>query len=269
VTTQKSNFKRLGVLNCTPNSFSDGGEYVSIKDVFDRIQFLAKNSDAIDVGAESTAPTNEPISADEEWERLRPVLPFLKKLALSISIDTYHPETIDRIGTMWIRESIPAPLIWNDVSGKFDPFVKAFLGLREDFQYVFCHNLAPIRELSIEHMKTVSENKDQDFLHELAAYFLPYIHHQVIFDPTLGFSKTYEQNWYILEHFSELQKLVPHDKWLLGFSRKSFLRKKFGIEKMNPQTREELDLIHGRVWKKLSANLKGTIWVRTHRPELI
>jgi dihydropteroate synthase len=258
----------MGVMNITPNSFSDGGELKTLEDFKERIKSFGP-IDALDVGAESTAPMNESIRAEEEWARLVPYLETLSQLKIPLSLDTYHPQTINAVANFWLKEKVSAPLIWNDVSGKFDDSVLGFLARSDNFHYVFCHNLAPIRELSGRHMDYISDFKDEVFLDELASYLRPAIHPRVIFDPTLGFSKTYEQNWLIMEKFSQLQKKTGHSQWLLGFSRKSFLRKKFGIEKMTPETKGELDQIHNKILEEMLPTLQGTVWIRTHRPELI
>lgn len=247
--------KRMGVINVTPNSFSDGGEFFSQDSLKTRINFL-KNYDAIDIGAESTAPMNQSLSWEVEWERWQMVLPFLNDIECTVSADTYHPQTIFNLVKHWKDHKLKAPLIWNDVSGKYDDSVKEFL--KTGFDYVFCHNLAPTRELSGRHMDYVASAID------LFSYFEKYRHPQVIFDPCLGFSKSYAQNWEILDHLSEIQNKLKHDRWLIGFSRKSFLKKKYSVE-----NREELDRIHALEVQKLLPLASGELWVRSHRPELI
>lgn len=249
-------------MNITPDSFSDGGE------VLGRDSFLMKLSsmgelDILDIGAESTAPLNGPISWEEEWGRWQMVLPLLRNFSFSVSADTYHPETIFSLLKFWRDQKLKVLLIWNDVSGKFDGPVREFISQGENFHYVFCHNRAPSRELSGEHMNFVQEGS---LLEELRDYFSSHIHPRVIFDPCLGFSKTYEQNWWILDNFKALQELIPHNRWLLGFSRKSFLRKKLGIIEMD---KERLDHYHLEVLKTTLAEASGEIWIRTHRPELL
>ena len=252
--------KRMGVLNCTPNSFSDGGDIHSTES-FEKKMASFGHLESLDIGAESSAPMNESISWKTEWERLIPFLPLLKSFSGVLSFDTYHPETMEEILKYYLNNGFDHELIWNDISGKFDGFAKEFLSMSPRFSYVFCHNLAPKRELSGRHMDYV----DPDLcLESLRDYFTPHKLPQVIFDPCLGFSKTYEQNWSILEEFGALQKMVGHSRWLLGFSRKSFLRKKFNLTLTD---RDELDRIHGEVLKKIS--LKGEVWIRTHRPELL
>lgn len=247
--------KRMGVINITPDSFSDGGEFFSPDAISQRLQFL-NQFEAIDIGAESTAPKNAAISPRTEWERWQMVLPELKKLTTTISADTYHPETIFELVKFWQDHKLRSPLIWNDVSGKFDEAVHEYLKSGHD--YIFCHNLALTRELSGRHMDYVSEKL------ELENYFRPHLHPQVIFDPCLGFSKSYEQNWEIIGNFSELRKQIQHPRWLIGYSRKSFLRKKYSTD-----DREKLDQLHALELQKMLQSQSGETWIRTHRPELI
>lgn len=249
----------MGVMNITPDSFSDGGELPSIEAFEKRLESFG-NLEALDIGAESTAPKNESIKAEEEWERLKVFLPMLRTLNCALSIDTYRPQTIFKVVRWWKDNKLHFPLIWNDVSGKFDESVKEFLKVYPSFRYVFCHNHAPSRELSAKHMDYVKEELN------LRDYFLPFKRENVIFDPCLGFSKTYEQNWWILENFGELQRDIDWDHWLVGFSRKSFLQKKSGLSLSG---KEALDRFHVEELTLLSDDWTGEVFVRTHRPELI
>ena len=254
---------RMGVMNITPNSFSDGGEVLSPENFQKKLSLMGPLH-ALDIGAESTAPMNDSISWKDEWERWQLILDFLPKLNVTISADTYHPETIHQLIKFWKDQNIQSPLIWNDVSGKFDDAVSDFLKAGDNFQYVLCHNRAPTRELSGKHMDYAKESGD--ILEELKTFFSPRINPRVIFDPCLGFSKSYEENWKILDHFSELQKITGHDQWLLGFSRKSFVRKKYNL---TMSERDELDRLHGEILDNVLKDATGEIWVRTHRPELV
>jgi len=251
--------KTMGVMNLTPNSFSDGGE-ISSKNLQEKIQQF-NLYDAIDVGAESTAPMNKAITAEEEWERLKDLVNHLSTITTTLSIDTYHPETAFKL-----LELYPGEIFWNDVSGKFDGYAREFLARRENCHYVFCHNLAPQREMTIHHMNYLSSSYGEDLIQEMVEFFSPHIHPRIIFDPCLGFSKDYRQNWFLLENFCELQKRIPHHRWLIGFSRKSFLRKKYQIDL---SSRDELDRVHIEELKKILSGPTGEVWIRTHRPELL
>lgn len=260
MTHKNFTLKRLGVMNITPNSFSDGGELSSKEAFLARLETFGEIQ-GLDLGAESTAPMNSSISWQEEWERLHPYLTLALNQKNIISIDSYHSETIEKVVEHW---PLDRPLVWNDVSGKRDHFVDAFLKRSKNFSYVLCHNLAPARELSGRHMDYIFQGTDEELLFHLRDFFAANVHPQIIFDPTLGFSKKYEHNWFILENFHRLQNLVPHDRWLLGFSRKSFLRKKRGTMK-----NEELDIFHQEILQELLPKFSGEVWIRTHRPELI
>lgn len=251
----------MGVINITPDSFSDGGEFSHHN--FQEKLLSFSTSDAIDLGAESTAPMNESISWETEWERLKPNLGFLKKFPGVLSFDTYHPETLEEIMRFYLDHGFEQDLIWNDVSGKFDHSVHDFLSISDKFHYVYCHNLAPKRELSGRHMDYVDPGLS---LESLRDYFGGFKQPQVIFDPCLGFSKNYAQNWMILENFAKLAEMVGHDRWLLGFSRKSFLRKKYDL---TLEQKSELDQKHVDVLKDLKLPMSGEVWIRTHRPDLL
>ena len=101
---------------------------------------------------------------------------------------------------------------------------------------------------------------------ELSDFFGPKKHERVIFDPCLGFAKTYDENWYILNHFGKFQRRIRHEHWLLGFSRKSFLRKKFNL---TLEDKEELDNKHAEVLMHVLRDAQTGVWIRTHRPELL
>ncbi len=249
----------MGVINLTPNSFSDGGE-LSPSNFKKKLESLGP-IDALDLGAESTAPMNQSISWKEEWARLEPYLPLIGHFKGALSFDTYHPETIEEIVRYYVDHRWFQDLFWNDVSGKFDGFVYDFLSMSENFHYILCHNLCPTRALTGRHMDYV----DPDLtLEKVAAFYSAFRIPRIIFDPCLGFSKNYEQNWQILNRFDELQKLTGHDRWLLGFSRKSFLQRKYNL---SLEKKEELDLAHVDVLSHLKAS--GEVWIRAHRPHLV
>lgn len=251
-------------MNITPNSFSDGNQLQSPEAIEARLKQFGQIH-GLDIGGESTAPTNEPIPWQEEWSRWQSVLPLIPNFKFTISADTYHPETIFELVKFWKDKKIIQDLYWNDVSGKFDHFVKDFLREGKRFQYIYCHNRAPKRELTGKHMDFVSKEEGR-LEEELRDFFGPHIQPKVIFDFCFGFSKTYDENWQLLNHFARFQKFIKHDRWLLGFSRKSFLRKKYNLAL---EDKEQLDKVHGEVLRKVLSKAHGEVWVRTHRPELL
>jgi dihydropteroate synthase len=231
----------MGVINITPNSFSDGGRYNSAQTFAERLEMLlAWKVTFIDVGAQSTAPFNDPIAAQEEawrfeeclWPALQNYRDQYRQHPFTLSIDTYRPEIFHAI--YWRAKALHPQfkLIWNDVSGVLDETTAETLQDCSDADYIFCHNLAADRNKSFAHMKTVLPLGDVRAA--LVGYFSAGreffaargFTERVYFDPTFGFSKSTEQNISLLQQLPLLVKeFLPNQRWVLGISRKSFLRK--------------------------------------------
>ena len=91
------NCKVMGIVNVTPDSFSDGGRYFAPEEAVRRARNLVdEGADIVDLGGESTRPGATPIGWEEEWQRIEPVLIALSKGSVPVSVDTYHPETAER-----------------------------------------------------------------------------------------------------------------------------------------------------------------------------
>jgi len=252
---------QLGVINLTPNSFSDGGEISSSSELLKKL----KSSTAIDFfdfGAESTAPMNQAINEDQEWSRFKPFLDLLKTLNHPLSFDTYHVETIERLSYEF--KDFSYPIIWNDVSGKWSSEVDRFLAQSVRHFYVYSHNLAPSRDLTGSHMKFLSSKNGDDFIQEMSDFFLSKKHDRVFFDPCFGFSKSYEQNWSLFDSFAKLLDLVEHNNWMIGISRKSFLRKKLGLDALTADAKLSLDRVHDDFINRLIQRRRETFIIRKH-----
>ena len=210
----------MGVLNVTPDSFSDGGKFMDPDRAFARaVELEEQGADIIDVGAESTKPGSTPISAAEENRRLIPVLKRLRgKLTVPLSVDTYKAEVAD------LAIEHGAEII-NDPSGlTFDPQLAKTV-VEHDAALVLNHmrgrpetwaKLPPLRDM----MGTI--------VRELEATVNRARHAgvdrgRIVIDPGIGFGKRKEQNSEILAKLGELARLdLPV---LVGPSRKSFLAK--------------------------------------------
>lgn len=223
----------MGVMNLTPDSFSDGKKNSSVSLFKNNLHELLKNgAEVIDLGAQSTAPFNKKVSSNEEWNRLKEYLIFLKEFNhpnLKISIDSYYIDVFKFANNHFAKN-----LIFNDISGALDEELRDFLKSNPNVPYVFCHNLVGKRARSIEHMKHFSRIKNTDFLNSIIKYFSDGIEwfkrnnlkNPIILDPAFGFSKTHEQNILLLNDFSTVVQHFPIDyKWMVGISKKSFLRK--------------------------------------------
>lgn len=268
--------KRMGVINITPDSFSGEGEIPSLSKITDTIKNFGP-IECIDLGAESTAPKSHPIDAQTEWARFQDLgLEVIEKIPHQtiISIDTYHPETIFKMSKVLKGR----PLIWNDVSGQVDADVENFLVSLSNVHYVLSHNLSPSRKMTNSHMNYVSQIEDNIFFWDMVSFFAEKlkifkekkVSSRVIFDPCFGFSKSLEQNIYLMKNFVHLAREVNHPAWLIGISRKSFLRHLHGIDIVTPQSREFLDQNHEKDLREILADFPyAFIWVRTHRPELL
>lgn len=210
-----------GILNVTPDSFSDGGRFLESAAALDHARaMIAEGADMIDIGGESTRPGSRRISAEEELGRVLPVLAALApESPVPISIDTTKPEVAEEC----LKRGAD---IINDVSGLRNP------AMRE----VAARHLAPV---IIMHMQgtpeTMQKNPHYDrvveevmqYLEKQAAVAKKEGIDQIIVDPGIGFGKTVEHNLTILNRLHEFRQLgYPV---MVGVSRKSFIQKILGI----------------------------------------
>jgi len=222
--------KLVGILNRTPDSFSDGGMYVSTPEaLFKADQMFEEGSSFIDVGGESTRPGAEVVSEDEEWRRLEPVLgALIEKYPGRISLDSYKPETVRRAATL-------GEFIINDVTG-FNNWEMVAVAAETGFPFIVSHfPEACYLDIQFAHELQPIVSADQ-VLHELmnVAQQLQYIGvdmSKCIMDPGLGFGKTRNANWELLS-FAELMVMYPV---MIGHSRKRFL----GENRTKPETNVE------------------------------
>ena len=115
----------VGIVNITPDSFSDGGKYLVAKDAINKaLKLVEEGADIIDIGAESTGPKSKPISAEEEWKRLEPVLKVLGK-ELNISIDTYKSEVAEKaleMGAKYINDRSEERRVGKECRSRWSPY---------------------------------------------------------------------------------------------------------------------------------------------------
>ena len=215
----------MGIVNVTPDSFSDGGRFTAWPAVDAHVDALiAAGATYIDIGAESTRPGATLLDADEEWARLEPVLgPLLDKHARGalrprFSVDTYHPETARRA----LELDVDAI---NDVSGLTSPaMLELAAGSRKD--WIAMHNLG----LPADRARTLPDDEDpvaavegwlEQRLGEWQRAGLDL--GRVIFDPGIGFGKTPLQSLKLLR---EIDRFARYGlRVLVGHSRKSFMQK--------------------------------------------
>ena len=207
----------MGVINVTPDSFSDGGLFLDSKVAIAHAkQMLLDGVDIIDIGGESTRPGSERISAQEEIDRVLPVISELAKTDAILSIDTMRAEVAKA------AMSAGAHMI-NDVSGgKADPEMLVYVA-QLTAPYILMHWRGPS---NIMNTLTNYDDVVRDVTMEISAQVEVAVaagisRDRIAIDPGIGFAKTVEQNWPILKHLDILDELgLPI---LMGASRKKFL----------------------------------------------
>jgi dihydropteroate synthase len=207
--------KLVGILNVTPDSFSDGGEFFSPTDAIERAARLFNDgASLVDVGAESTRPNAAKLTSSEEWDRLEPVLKaLLPQYPGKISVDSYRPETIRRAYEI-------GPVIINDVTGMNNPDM---VSLAAELKPTLVISHLPGANIQEAHRLTPVGSVDQvkgDLLEKariLEGRGLERM--QIILDPGIGFGKTMALNAELLE----FARHVPEYQVMIGYSRKRFL----------------------------------------------
>jgi dihydropteroate synthase len=205
----------VGILNITPDSFSDGNLFLDPERAVKHAESLFADGAAIvDIGAESTRPGAVPIPAAEEWRRLSPVLEWFSDLYPGrLSVDTYHAQTAAK--ALALR-----PFIINDVTGFQDPEL-AELVAGHGVKCIVSH--LPGKDIQAVHQAKPLDSLQQvvnDLLSRAATLEDKGIKHRdIILDPGIGFGKTEKLNWQLLK----FAIYVPDYKVMIGYSRKRFL----------------------------------------------
>jgi dihydropteroate synthase len=274
-------YKMLGVINRTPNSFSDHG--LSLHPEYFEAQIQSMLSDErviIDVGFESTAPMNVAISFEEELDRFYSFLEASKKYSFKerfISFDTYKVQNFLIMSEAFLKIHPKAFVIFNDVSGVLDEELKVelikFRGM--NFYYIYTFSHIPERAQTLNHMKFLDEKSDiieqtaQSFIHAHAWFKSFHMHEQLILDPGFGFSKTYEQNWRLIDSFELLDSKLPfYNTVLVGLSKKSFLKKKLSSQD-GFQDEKKLEELHKKCIRHIQKSTTKPLLFRVHDPKIL
>lgn len=207
----------MGILNVTPDSFSDGGSFEETGAAVDAgLKMHYEGADIIDVGGESTRPDSVRVSPAEEQDRILPVVRALVKAGVLVSVDTMNASTAEK------AIDAGAALI-NDVSGMdVDPQMPELIA-RTGVHYVLMHSRGAVRS---QDPNASYESVVDEVISELSRirerfYSAGVSPEQIIIDPGLGFSKDGESNWELLRSLDRLNGLGH--RVLIGASRKRFL----------------------------------------------
>lgn len=220
---QSSNIKLVGILNLTPDSFSDGGQYDLVYKAIERArEMFGQGAYWVDVGAEATNPFVTPISAGEEWLRLEPALKaLLKQFPGKICVDSYHPETQRKAATL-------GPIIINDVTGCNNPEminISAETGMKIIVSHLPAKHSTDIQAAheDTSPMSNIKQVADELLLRYNQLLSAGVSAKNIILDPGIGFGKTHELSGQLLEFPAYIKHLDPEVKVMLGYSRKRFL----------------------------------------------
>jgi len=213
----------MGILNTTPDSFSDGGKYIlTDRAVEHGLQLVAEGADILDVGGESTRPGATPVSLDEELRRVIPVIERLAGLVkVPISIDTFKAEVAERAIRSGAR-------IVNDISGlRFDERMVEVC-VKNPCGVICMHIQGTPQTMQIgPHYHDVVTELCEDFVIRLQALEQAGIpRERIVIDPGVGFGKTAQHNLEILSNIARFRQLGR--PVLIGHSRKRFLQKLLG-----------------------------------------
>jgi dihydropteroate synthase len=207
----------MGILNTTPDSFSDGGRYQSLEFAVSRAEEMASEGvDMIDIGGESSRPGAPAVSLEQELSRVMPVLYALQDMGKPLSVDTYKPQVM--------REAIIAGAdMINDINGFRAP------GALEAVADSDC-------ALCVMHMQGTPQNMQQNPVYgDVVAEVIAFLHERVdamaaagidperiCIDPGFGFGKTVEHNYALLRNIGRMQQEIGRPV-LAGLSRKSMI----------------------------------------------
>lgn len=206
----------VGILNVTPDSFSDGGKFVDSADAIAQAeQLFAAGASLVDIGAESTRPNADVLTDDQEWQRLEPILKVLiPNYPGKISLDSYHPVTVRKAWEI-------GPIVINDVTGFNNlDMVNLAAGLQAT---VIVSHLPSGLTIQQAHDQTpitsVGQVKDELLARAKTLETAGLSRDHIILDPGIGFGKIPEVNKQLLTFAS----LVSDYKVMIGYSRKRFL----------------------------------------------
>lgn len=244
----------MGIINVTPDSFSDGGQFTTVDAALDHaVRMVADGADILDIGGESTRPGGATVSVSEELDRVLPVVTRLvAELDVPISVDTTKREVA--------RAALSAGAeIINDISGlRFEPELADTVAEHSAGLILMhsrgaadaLHSQPPVEEIFVEVLDDLRRSMTEAERRGVG-------HAAIVLDPGIGFGKTYEQNLSLVANFSRLLQALPGRGWLVGTSRKSFIGKALGD--LPPAER-----LFGTMATMVAAVLAGAHIVRVH-----
>jgi dihydropteroate synthase len=239
----------MGILNVTPDSFSDGGKYFSEDQAYRHgIEMIEAGADIIDIGGESTRPGSIPVSIDQEWQRICGVIgKLLRNNECIISVDTYKSEIARRALEIGIH-------IINDISGlTFDPAIAAVVS-KFKVPIILMHIKGTPRDMQKDPSYNNLMDEVYQFLFNQCQLARDNGINQIIIDPGIGFGKRPQDNFELIRRLGEFKAL--RYPILLGTSQKSFIA--HGLQD------SQIDRKIGSITSIVSGILNGANIVRVH-----
>jgi len=240
----------MGILNVTPDSFSDGGQFLGEVAIEQARRMVDEGADIIDIGGESTRPGSDPVSLEEEMARIEAVLPPVVEMEVPVSIDTTKAEV-----AAWALDA--GATVVNDVSAcRSDPGMVPLVADR-GCALVLMHMLGMPKDMQDD------PQYPRGVIEEIAGFFWDRMkvveaagvdREQLILDPGIGFGKTVVHNLTILDRLVELKELGP--PLMVGASRKWFIGQVSGGDVD--------DRLAGSIAAAVAAVLGGADVVRVH-----
>src|SRR5574337_687068 len=241
----------VGVLNITPDSFSDGGRFLDPGAATDQaMQMVEEGADILEIGAESTRPGAIPVSVDEELRRILPVLCDLRpKLTIPVAVDTYKPE----VARVVLDEGAD---IINDVYGVRGEGCLAAVVAEKLAGLVIMHMKGTPQDMQVEPRYNDVVGEVLGFLTDRVAFAeqMGVDPQSIVIDPGLGFGKRGRDNLALLGHLTEFHRLGK--PIMVGPSRKSLVGEVLNLPVEQRQ--------HGTAACVAAAVLQGTTFVRVH-----
>lgn len=239
----------MGIVNVTPDSFSDGGKFSSTDlAVAHALELIAEGADILDIGGESTRPGAEPVSLDEELRRVIPVIEALSAVStVPLSIDTYKPEVM--------RQAIAAGAdIVNDIRALQEECAVEFVAnSKAGVCLMHMQGMPQTMQLAPSYQDVVAEVKQFLLERMQAAMAAGISKDRIVLDPGFGFGKTTAHNIALIQHLESIGELGP---LLVGLSRKSVLGKIAGGD--------EQQRLHAGLAASVVSAMKGARIVRVH-----
>jgi dihydropteroate synthase len=240
----------MGVLNVTPDSFSDGGKFITPRKALQHVERMIDNgADIIDIGAESTRPGAKKVSVDEERKRIEPVIKFIKKnFNIPVSIDTYKPEIME------LGIDLGVDMI-NDIYALRQPRAIEIVA-NSDVILCLMHMQGTPKDMQNKPSYKNIINEVTQFLQERICFCEGFgiNKSRIVIDPGFGFGKTHENNLKLFQSLDKLKFLsIP---LLVGVSKKTMVRNIIGDE--------ENDIIQASAIMAALSVLRGAKIVRVH-----